>query len=513
MEKTQPNFILSWLPYWQAIERLLAGVKSPTLLLGLTGGLSAAGYTVLFSGRVSLLALYTRPRLDGSFPFWGETTIRWHFIVAFAFLFVLYWLGWRFALVAQGRWAWWVVAGGALASSIALLFMYPFDAADIFDNIMHGRILGIYGQNPFVVNASTFRSDPFYAYMAWKQAPSAYGPLWELLAAGTVRLVGNHVLTNILAFKVLPGLFLAGSVWVLALLLKDIAPEHAVASTLLLAWNPLVLYETLGNGHNDIVMLLWILLAIWAMARKRHSLAFLALTVGALVKFIPLLLLPSTLLLILQRIPNWVERLRWLVLNLFAALALLWLAYSPFWQGIETLSIDRRAHLFSASLPAALFRTLEPSLGKDTAGTLVSTIAAVLMLGYSLWRAWKDRRENSLLGLSQAVFDILLFYLLLTCLWYQQWYGIWLITVSAVLSPGHRARLGALFSLLVLNKQFALGPYLLRHRPPIPQPWLEIYFAIGLLLIPWSYAVYLSVQRVLENQHIPTTGRFKNTNE
>ena len=56
---------------------------------------------------------------------------------------VLYWLGVRAAQRAQGRVAWLVVLGGALVSGGLLLWMYPIDAADIFDNIMHGRILGV----------------------------------------------------------------------------------------------------------------------------------------------------------------------------------------------------------------------------------------------------------------------------------------------------------------------------------------------------------------------------------
>lgn len=500
MEKTQPTFVLIWLPYWHAMERLLAGVKNPTLLLALTGGFSTLGYAVLLSRRVNLLVLYTQPRLDGSFSLWGDPSIRRHFILAFAFLFILYWLGWRFALVTRGRRAWWVIAGGALASSIALLFMYPFDAADIFDNIMHGRILGIYSENPFIVPASTFPSDPFYRYSAWKSSTSAYGPLWELLAAATARLSRDALLINILAFKLLPGLFLVGSTLVLASLLREHAPDRAMPGTLLLAWNPLVLYETLGNGHNDIAMLFWILLAVWAFARRSHSLAVLSLIAGALVKFIPLLLLPVAIVLIWQRIPKLKARLCWLARMLVLALVLVWMAYIPFWQGVRTLSIDRRLHLFSASLPAALFHSLEPYSGVEIAATLVSSAAVLLALGFSLWRAWRSRQETSWLSLPQAAFDILLFYLLLACLWFQQWYVIWLVGLAAVLSPGHRARLGALFSLIVLSKQFALGPYLLRQQPPISQPWLEIYFAGGLLFVPWLYSGVLALMKITNNK-------------
>ena len=84
--------------------------------------------------------------------------------------------------------AWLVVLGGALVSGGLLLWMYPIDAADIFDNIMHGRILGVYEANPFQQVAQDFQSDPFYRYVAWRRTISAYGPAWELLAGVTARL-------------------------------------------------------------------------------------------------------------------------------------------------------------------------------------------------------------------------------------------------------------------------------------------------------------------------------------
>ena len=62
-------------------------------------------------------------------------------IVAFLGEWGLYWLAWRMAGRLHGRLAWSIVILGMLAFSLALLWMAPFDAADIYDNIMHGRIL------------------------------------------------------------------------------------------------------------------------------------------------------------------------------------------------------------------------------------------------------------------------------------------------------------------------------------------------------------------------------------
>ena len=113
-------------------------------------------------------------------------------IAGYLILGALYWLGWRAAQRVErqdARAAWLVVVASALIAAGVLLFMYPFGAADLFDNIMHGRILGVYGANPFTDTAAQFRGDPLYAYTAWKRTTSAYGPAWEMMAGGVAWLV------------------------------------------------------------------------------------------------------------------------------------------------------------------------------------------------------------------------------------------------------------------------------------------------------------------------------------
>ena len=70
------------------------------------------------------------------------------------------------------------------------------------------------------------------------------------------------------------------------------SPQQRLAGTLLFAWNPLVLLDP-ANGHNDVVMLLPVLLAVWFLANDRipatlrGALALAALTLAAWVKYIP----------------------------------------------------------------------------------------------------------------------------------------------------------------------------------------------------------------------------------
>ncbi len=195
-----------------------------------------------------------------------------------------------------------------------------------------------------------------YAY--WKTAPSAYGPLWELLAGLTARLAGDGILTNILLFKLVPALFLFASMGMVALILRAHAPERALAGVLLLGWNPMIQFEVFGNGHNDIVMIFWALLATWALTRRRCTLAIQALVTGMLIKSIPLLFIPAAGWIALRPLDGWPVRLRFVALTTLASLALTVAVFAPFWNGIETLTIARRAQMFTASLGLALLFSL-----------------------------------------------------------------------------------------------------------------------------------------------------------
>lgn len=453
-------------------------------------GTSFLLYLLAFVYPYNIFELYPYPRLAVYRFAQDDPMVIWRLAAAFVAQGLLYWLGWRAARYAGGRIAWFIVLGGALACGGVLLFIYPFDAADIFDYIMHGRLVSVYGANPFRDMAEQFSQDPFYPYAAWQRAPSFYGPAWELVGTAITWLTGDGIIANVLAFKLVAGLFLAASAGLVALILRQAAPERALAGVTFLAWNPVILYVTLGNGHNDILIALCLLATVWALLRRHYTLAILALVLGALFKFIPALLLPAAGLIALRDLPDPRSRLRFLVVTACASLALFVLAYGPFWYGIEILDMSRRARLFTASLPAMLYTWLQPRLGQQQAGAVVSLAAISLTVLFALWQSWRAWRDPAWFSFSYAALKILLFYLLLTCAWFQQWYAVWPLGLAALLPPGPAVNLALILGgYTVLSKQIIFGPLIFRLHP-FPPAWREIWFAPTVLGLPWLYAFF-----------------------
>jgi hypothetical protein len=467
------------------------------LILALSGCalLNPLIYGFSFLPMANLLEYYPLPRLNlYTLPQGGYPGL-YRVILAFLMLGLVYWLGWRLAQQAPGKAAWMLVLGSSLASSAALLFMYPYGAADIFDNILRGRLLGIYGDNPFLPPGAQRFGDPLYPYIAWKGWPTAYGPGWEALAGLAARLAGNGVIANVIVFKMLPGVFLWTSLALAALILRKKAPQEALAGVLLLAWNPVVLYETWGNGHNDMAMVFWIIAAAWAAYNRWYTLAILALVAGALFKFIPVLLIPPTATLAFRglRLP----RQRWLFLGLTALLTivLIYLAYAPFWEGLQSLNLRRRTQLYTSSLPSMVYYLLlYQAWGKTQAAELISRTALSLTVFFIFWKCWRLWRNPSFDEYAEGAAQILLFYLLVTCLWFQSWYALWPASLLPLLKPGLTRQLVLLTSFATLSKPLGIGPILFWPKPSLTQPGLEIRFTLGVLGLPWLYWLIATIK-------------------
>jgi alpha-1,6-mannosyltransferase len=417
------------------------------------------------------------------------------YTLAFLALFLFYWLACRLASRRPRLLTWRAVIGGAAAFNLALLSLYPVDSADVFDNIMRGRITQAYGGNPFYQTPIEFERDPFYNYTAWVYYPSAYGPWWESIAAGATKVAGEGVIANVLAFKGVSILAYAATAALIGLTLRRTAPERALYGVTLFAWNPLVLYSTAGNAHNDALMLLFIVLGFYCLARGHFTLAALAETAGALIKFIPALLVPLVIVAGLGRLSGWRVRIRFVVLTLGACAALVVASYASYWRGGDVLGLERRTDLFTTSLSTWVELILASRLGTKFADVLVTRGALILLAAWIIRQAWLIWLRRDAEVPVRAALSVLLFYLLVAVPWFQAWYAIWPLALAALLPDSVRSRGSVLLSLAATLKM-PLFDFVLTVRPgALPAAtWLEPRLTSGTLGLPWMYFLFQSLK-------------------
>ncbi len=484
------------------------------LCLSVLGGLSVA---VAWLGLVRpynlfvlrLLPLRSIPQLTA-----GQPLAQAGFVLTLAALSGLYYLAWRVCRPARAEGPLWVVllgsagpaspsrrpvwlalVGSLLALNGMLVWLYPIGAADIFDNIVRGRVTAVQGGNPFYDSPSDYPRELFRYYSAWPTSTRAYGPLWEVLAAGAARLAGDDRLLNVLVFKGLGLLAYAGSAGLIALILRRHAPNRMLQGVCLFAWNPLVLYETAGNGHNDIVLAFFILLGVWALQRRFFTLAMLGLVCGTLVKFIPVLLLPLALAYSLRVLTTWRSRLLFLAGSGLVGTALVLLTVAPFWRGGDLFALAQRTTLFTASLPALVQVNLEPLLGLPVSQQAVAGLAAFLLVVVVVTQAWRVWRHPQWPAPVQASTHVLLFYLVFVCLWFQPWYTIWPLALAAILPEGAVARTVVLLSYAAAWKTIFFDFFIIRGGPLPPAAWRETWLAPATLGLVWLYVAYRILRR------------------
>ena len=207
-----------------------------------------------------------------------------HFIAFSAFLAALL-LG---RSLPRGRAGFLTVLVVAAALRGLLLPSEPTLSDDIYRYVWDGRVAAA-GINPYRLapddpDLSELRN-PDWEKIHHKEVPTIYPPLMQgvFLAVTTVSPSVMAVKATIVLFDLLLILILAklvslagGEPWRLAIY----------------AWNPLVVVEVAGSGHNEVIAVLLLLGALLAIVQGRHRLSMTALGASILAKLLPLVALP-----------------------------------------------------------------------------------------------------------------------------------------------------------------------------------------------------------------------------
>ncbi|HEX9124651.1 MAG TPA: glycosyltransferase 87 family protein [Actinomycetota bacterium] len=204
-----------------------------------------------------------------------------------------------FLLILREAWRGTVRARTLLWLAVAyhlVLFLLPLlFSRDVYSYASYGRIAGVHHANPYVATPSAFPNDALLPYVGprWVDTPAVYGPLFTLLSSWLVRLSSN-VATLILAFKALAIAASLATLAVVAGLVRRAWPGREAFAIAAFGLNPVVVFQSVGSGHNDLLVALSVVGALALVATRRELGATMALSLGALVKAtaaLPLLLL------------------------------------------------------------------------------------------------------------------------------------------------------------------------------------------------------------------------------
>ena len=184
-------------------------------------------------------------------------------------------------------------AGGYRA---VLVLQRPYLSTDVYRYVWDGRVQAA-GINPYryvpeAAELSGLRDDVVFPNLNREDrnwlSPYPPGAQMFFLAVSWVRPM------SVTALKAAVSSFDLITVFLLMLVLawSGIDPARAI----IFAWHPLVIFEGAHSGHFEAVYITFLAVAVLAWSRRRHVLTGFALGLATLVKFYPVILLPTFLL-------------------------------------------------------------------------------------------------------------------------------------------------------------------------------------------------------------------------
>ena len=360
----------------------------------------------------------------------------------------------------QGATPFKIILMGGISMAVILVFSYPQTAIDLLVYALRTRAWVRYGLSPFVAAPEVMpASDPWLGLAGeWADAASPYGPVWEWLSLGAYHLSGGGYLAHLFSLKILSLLAYVGSVWLVYRILYLIRPRWAIPGSAFFAWNPLVLLESVQNGHNDIVMVFFMLVGVWAFTmlirgtQKHPKMLFefifvLGFAAAILVKFIPGAVLPFFLLALAWQQPTWPRRIGALFSRGMAVALIVILAMLPYWLQMETWALLHAGKSAGRSLIALLVLTLRHPLGINPAFDVTNILIHLILGGIymaALVRLWRQlipscgsqsaAASNFKITISAAM-SVFFWYVLLGASTFHAWYLLWFLPLAALLVP------------------------------------------------------------------------------
>jgi hypothetical protein len=352
------------------------------------------------------------------------------FIIVMTILFALFGFAWWETHKRHDQASLGLVLGFGALFAFTMFFVYPGTAIDVFTYVTQSIILVLHHANP-MITPGTMYPDDLLMKMAGGLVgtPSPYGPLALIIDAIPTVIVGRNLLANLLLLKFLFSIFMLIESFLAYKILSHYAPQFALAGCLFISWNPHILFEYSANSHNDIIVMLFVTLAVLALVKDHHILACSLIVASVLVKYVTLPLLPLFIVYSIWQQPTHMKQARYFLQAIVVSFLLIMVIYLPFWSGPNTLlSVLHEDSIYMASFATMLYDTSAMQISLDQ-GKLIGRVIFGCFYLYALFLSTK-----SLPNMLQGCFLTLFFLVTLATSKFEIWYAIWPVLL-AVLVP------------------------------------------------------------------------------
>lgn len=309
--------------------------------------------------------------------------------------------------------------------SIIFMMILPYLSSDIYYYIGDSWLCSKYHENPYYTTVKDLQDRGINDEILnntghWKNTTTVYGPLYNIIAIFLSYLSFGNITLALFIFKIASLIIHIFNTYIFGKL------TNSKKYILLYGLNPLILLELLSNVHNDIYLILFLLLALYFLIRKKNiPLTILFLALSMTIKFSTALLIPF-ILIYCYRKENILKRILYCFLSGILIISIGILLYIPFYKDISIfLNMLVQGKRFSQSIMALLMVKLKGNIFFNIINLLKLPAFAVLYISILLKLLFKEKiRLKNIMNRYNLISVIFI----LICLTnFQKWYILWLI--------------------------------------------------------------------------------------
>ena len=310
-----------------------------------------------------------------------------------------------------------------LVVSAIFAIMLPWTSSDIFYYMGVGELDSRYHQNPYYVTMKDYYNennidDTIFEQGAkgyWANTTVVYGPMAQLIFKLCTAISFKNVDISLAVFKLLNlVIHLVNCYLIYKLSNKKFAVLYGL--------NPFILLEFLANVHNDIIVVFFVLLALYMLKRKKIVLSVIFLAIATGIKYFTILLLPVIIIYHFRKEEKLSIRfLKCFQYGILFAVILV-LQYALYFRDFQVLvAMFAQTEKYTKSIHSVLLQNNKEML------KIVKPVLQIAFLGYYVkfcidLITQKDIKLYKTLRKYNTA--LILFLLILTT--FQQWYLVWL---------------------------------------------------------------------------------------
>lgn len=315
------------------------------------------------------------------------------------------------------------VLGFVILISFIFMMILPYLSSDIYYYIGDSWLAAKYKENPYYTSVGDLQNQGINDEILnntgyWKDTTSVYGPLWNSIAKLLVSLSFGNVTIALFVFKLTSYLIHILNSYLVYKITKS------KKYMLIYGLNPLILMEFLSNVHNDIYLVLFILLAFYFLIRKKNiffAIIFLAVSVS--IKYSTLLLVPFVLIYSFKEktIP---KRILYCFISGISIIAFVVLMYLPYFRDFSIFTnMLVQGSKYSQSILLLLMQ-----IGNQKIFGIVDKLAIpiFLIIYVNILAFYVFKRRITLKELMISYNWVILLFIFIVLTNFQKWYILWL---------------------------------------------------------------------------------------